>query len=90
MQRGDQFAVRRWLGYARFIGDQVAALQGVQAAAQFAGSVEDRFPAKKTVDGRELFIIGPFTNKPDAENIIKLLEGVGAAGLSLEEIKKTI
>ena len=50
----------------------------------------DRDIAKKTIDGRELFIIGPFTNKPDAENIIKLLEGVGAAGLSLEEIKKTI
>ena len=50
----------------------------------------DRDIAKKTVDGRELFIIGPFTNKPDAENIMKLLEGVGASGLSLEEIKKTI
>ena len=50
----------------------------------------DRDIAKKTVDGRELFIIGPFTNKPDAENIIKLLEGVGTSGLSLEEIKKTL
>jgi len=50
----------------------------------------DRDIAKKTVDGRELFLIGPFTNKTDAENIIKLLEGVGASGLSLEEIKKTI
>ncbi|MHC1779900.1 MAG: hypothetical protein AB9922_06650 [Bacteroidales bacterium] len=50
----------------------------------------DRDIAKKTVDGRELFIIGPFTNKPEAENVIKLLEGVGASGLSLEEIKKTL
>ncbi len=47
----------------------------------------DRDIAKKIVEGRELFIIGPFTNRPEAEKIIKILEGIGATGLSVEEIK---
>ncbi len=48
----------------------------------------ERDIAKKVIDGRELFIIGPFTNKQELDKIVLLLKEIGAEGITVEEIKK--
>ncbi|PKO99561.1 MAG: hypothetical protein CVU13_05655 [Bacteroidetes bacterium HGW-Bacteroidetes-8] len=48
----------------------------------------ERDIAKKIVDGRELFLVGPFTNKLEMEKIVLLLKEIGAEGVTIEEIKK--
>ncbi len=49
----------------------------------------DRDVAKKVLNGREIFFIGPFANRQQAEQIVTLLSGVGAEGLTIEEISST-
>ena len=46
----------------------------------------DRDIAKKIVEGREVFLIGPFSNKIEAEMIVTLISGLGTSGVMLEEI----
>ncbi len=46
----------------------------------------DRDIAKKIVEGREVFFIGPFSNKIEAEMIVTLISGLGTSGVMLEEI----
>lgn len=48
----------------------------------------ERDIAKKIVDGRELFVVGPFTNKQEMDKIVLLLKEIGAEGVTIEEIKK--
>jgi hypothetical protein len=48
----------------------------------------DRDIAKKMVEGKEIFLIGPFSNKIEAEQLITIISGLGAPGVLLEEIVK--
>jgi len=48
----------------------------------------ERDIAKKVVEGRELFLIGPFTNKQEMDKIVLLLKEIGAEGVTVEEISK--
>lgn len=49
----------------------------------------ERDIAKKVLDGREIFFVGPFSNRQQAEQIVTLLSGLGAEGLTIEEISST-
>lgn len=49
----------------------------------------ERDIAKKVLDGREIFFVGPFSNRQQAEQMVALLSGVGAEGLTIEEISST-
>ncbi|MDP3399044.1 MAG: hypothetical protein Q8S23_07845 [Bacteroidales bacterium] len=49
----------------------------------------ERDIAKKVLDGREIFFIGPFANRQQAEQMVTLLSGVGAERLTIEEINST-
>lgn len=48
----------------------------------------ERDIAKKVVEGRELFLIGPFTNKQEMDKIVLLLKEIGAKGVTVEEINR--
>ncbi|MCE5320895.1 MAG: hypothetical protein LLF93_07335 [Bacteroidales bacterium] len=47
----------------------------------------DKDIARKPVNGKTLFFIGPYANRTDAEILLKLLSDSGAEGVSIEEIK---
>lgn len=48
----------------------------------------ERDIAKKIVDGKELFLVGPFSNKQEMDKVVLLLKEIGAEGITIEEIKK--
>lgn len=47
----------------------------------------DKDIARKPTNGKTLFFIGPYSNRTDAETLLKLLSDSGAEGVSIEEIK---
>ena len=47
----------------------------------------DKDIARRPTDGKNLFFIGPYSNRTDAEILMKLLSDSGAEGISIEEIK---
>lgn len=49
----------------------------------------DRDIAKKVVNEKEIFFIGPFPNRQIAEQIVTLLSAIGAEGITIEEISST-
>lgn len=46
----------------------------------------DKDIAKKVVEGREIFFIGPFSTKQEAEKLVIILNNIGANKVTLEEI----
>ncbi len=46
----------------------------------------DKDLARKVINGKEIYFIGPFPNRATAEQLLNLLSGLGAEGLSIEEI----
>ncbi|MGE4415147.1 MAG: hypothetical protein AB7D08_07450 [Bacteroidales bacterium] len=48
----------------------------------------DKDIAKKVVDGRDIYYIGPYETKQEAEQIVQLLQSIGAEKVSVEEIAK--
>ena len=42
--------------------------------------------AKSIIDGKEVYIVGPFSNKAEADQLILLLTNAGTDGVSLQEI----
>lgn len=47
----------------------------------------DKDLAKSVMDGQTVYIVGPFSNKEDAEKLKEILFGLGVEGLSVEPIK---
>lgn len=48
----------------------------------------DKDLAKSVVNGQTIYMVGPFTNKDEADKLKNLLFGLGVEGLSVESIKK--
>lgn len=48
----------------------------------------DKDLAKSTENGQVVYMVGPFSQKSEAETLMNLLLGLGAEGLSVESIKK--
>lgn len=48
----------------------------------------DKDLAKSSVNGQTIYMVGPFSNKGDADKLKDLLFGLGTEGLSVESIKK--
>ena len=48
----------------------------------------DRDIAKSIVSGKEVYIVGPFSNQAEADKIVSLLTSSGIDGISIQEIKR--
>lgn len=48
----------------------------------------DKDLAKSVVNGQTIYMVGPFSNKDEADKLKNLLFGLGVEGLSVESIKK--
>ena len=49
----------------------------------------DRDIAKSVVDGKEVYIVGPFSNRAEAEKIVLLLTNSDLSGITIQEIKSS-
>lgn len=48
----------------------------------------DRDIAKGVDNGKDIYFIGPFTNRAEAQNLLKLIEEIGGEQISIEEITR--
>lgn len=48
----------------------------------------DKDIAKSVIEGKNVYIVGPFAKKDDADYLVKILSGLGVEGISVELIKR--